>query len=72
MEPGHMAGLKLSSDPGHYGQQSYHLPHPGQHHPHHPAYTRDFLSHTHHPMFPHPATDPFSGNKKVNELYPQV
>jgi len=56
-----MAGLKLSSDPGHYGQQSYHLPHPGQHHPHHPAYTRDFLSHTHHPMFPHPATDPFSG-----------
>ena len=61
MEPGHMAGLKLASDPGHYSQHqaSYHgLPHPQAHH--HPAYTRDFFP-PHHPMFPHPAADPFSG-----------
>ena len=61
MEPSHMAGLKLASDPGgHYSQQSYHLPHPQPHH--HPAYSRDFLcGPPHHPMFPHPAADPFSG-----------
>ena len=68
MEPGHMASsLKLASDVngGHYPGQSqagaaYHgLPHhPSAHH--HPAYTRD-LMYPHHPMFPHPAADPFSG-----------
>ena len=74
MEPGHMASsLKLASDVngGHYPGQSqagaaYHgLPHhPSAHH--HPAYTRD-LMYPHHPMFPHPATDPFSGQCHLDQ-----
>ena len=69
MEPGHMAGLKLASDPtGHYSQQGYHLPHPPPHP--HPAYSRDFLcGPPHHPMFPHPAADPFSGHTCHNACW---
>ena len=54
MEP---HGLKLAAGSvEQYGQYPGH-----QHHPH-PAYTFP----PHHPMFPHPAADPFSGDQSFD------